>query len=48
LKCCDILKKLKDSIIKYKKYLEGESQEIEKIYEKYKKILFSFKTKPQI
>lgn len=47
-KCCEILRKLKDSIIKFKKYLEGESAEFERIYDKYKKTMYSVKSRPSV
>jgi hypothetical protein len=47
-KCCEILKKLKDSIIRFKKYLEGESAEFERIYDKYKKTMYSVKSRPSV
>ena len=44
-KCCEILKRMKESIIKYKKYLEGEAGEFEKLYDKYKKTMYSTKSR---
>ena len=43
-RCCEVLKKVKGSIINYKDYLEAEAQEVEKLYAKHKKTLFVSKT----
>ena len=34
--------------MKYKKYLEGEAAEFEKLYDKYKKSMYSTKSRPNI
>ena len=36
-----MLRKLKDSLMRFKKYLESEGAELEKMFSKYKKTLFS-------
>ena len=36
-----LLKKLKDSILQYRNYLEHEAEEVEKLYSKHKKALFT-------
>lgn len=41
-----MLKKIKDSIFKFKKYLEGEAQEVENLYSRYKKLMFHSRSKP--
>jgi hypothetical protein len=40
-RCCMLLKKLKDSILQYRNYLEHEAEEVEKLYGKHKKALFT-------
>jgi hypothetical protein len=47
-RCCEILRKLKDSIMRFRKYLEGESTEMERLYDKYKRTMYAVKTRPSI
>lgn len=42
--CCVMLKRLKESLLKFKKYLEGEGAELENLINKYKKTLFTQKS----
>ncbi len=47
-RCCEILRKLKDSVLRFRKYLEGESREMERLYDKYKRTMYAVKTRPSI
>jgi len=39
--CCTMLKRIKESIINFKRYLDNEGAELDQLFTKYKKVLFS-------
>lgn len=44
--CCQLLKRVKDSLLRIKTHLEQETAEMDKIYHKYKKTLFVARRPP--